>query len=201
MSEQTPVYLKKQYIVPTTGNRYPRGKYALESLPVAIREDKNYIEHINKVKEVDTTERERVLNPSKDAVKKLNRTEYVFEADLPVNVNDATLEELVNVQGIGKKTALNIIANRPYKDIADLKARANTKRFKPEDINITVAPPKAHTEVTGMKVVERKLDIPQNTEAARRKKRTEVLEDRKLEKTKLLSDYAKTIEEKTPDSE
>lgn len=197
MTDQEMVFLKKAYIVPLTGSRYPRGKYALKSLPVAIRDNKEYVQFIDKVSEVETSSKDKVLTPSKDAVKKIEKTEFIIEdEDAPVNVNDATLSELVEVSGIGRKTAEAIIENRPFTDFTDLKKRVSFFRVKPEDLNIKVAPPKAYTEVTGMSIVKEKVDKPLNTEAERRKKRSEVLEERIAKKESLLAEYAESLKEK-----
>lgn len=42
--------------------------------------------------------------------------------DDKININTATFEELKSLSGIGDKLAIDIINNRPYKSIHDLKA-------------------------------------------------------------------------------
>ena len=43
------------------------------------------------------------------------------EGDLIVNVNTATMEELITIPGIGEKLAHEIVRARPYETVEDLK--------------------------------------------------------------------------------
>jgi radical SAM superfamily enzyme with C-terminal helix-hairpin-helix motif len=48
---------------------------------------------------------------------------------MPFDINNATLEELTAIDGIGKKTAENIIMDRPIKDFDDLNISEETKKI------------------------------------------------------------------------
>ena len=169
------VYLKKQYIVPRTGSRYPRGTYHINSLPTAIRNNPEYVKPLTKIIATSLNEEVKSLTKNTSEVKQLNRTSYEEKPSL-LNVNDATMEELINLPGIGRKSADNIASNRPYVDLQDLKKRAKLSRINVEDIPWTVAPAKIKTVLTSMNVKQEPKEIEVKAEKISKETREKIKE-------------------------
>jgi radical SAM superfamily enzyme with C-terminal helix-hairpin-helix motif len=47
----------------------------------------------------------------------------------PLDVNDASMDELTVVPGVGSKTAGNIVANRPYSSVAEVPVEGTFREF------------------------------------------------------------------------
>lgn len=174
----TKVILKKAYMIKKTGSRYPRGEYELESLPKAIRQDPNYVQTITEIKTSVEKDDERLLNRKEPSVKKIKATSYAPK--LALNVNEATIDDLLQLPGIARKRAENIIANRPYIDMEDLKKRAGLTALNVDELEWRVAPVSAKTEVSAMSIkpekVTHKPDTPSNRRVDKKEREKKKLE-------------------------
>ena len=159
------VLLKKEYIVPKTGSRYPRGVYDTAALPYIIRTDKEWTSPIEEVQTEAEKQDERYLNLAAPPVKTLNKVSYKEKPKL--NINSATVAELMQMPGISTKRAKAIIANRPYADMADFKRRANLTAFNVDELDWEVATARPHTEVSGMTRTEEKIPEARPTKQLR----------------------------------
>lgn len=142
------VLLKKSYIVPRSGSRYPRGVYDEEALPIAIRSNTEWIDPIEDVQSEVDKQDERLLNINEPPVKHLNKVTYKPKSRL--NVNTATVAQLMQMPGISNKRAQAIITNRPYVDMEDLKKRAGLTAINVNNLDWEVAPIGIQTEVSAM---------------------------------------------------
>lgn len=167
----TKVLLKKAYLVPRSGSRYPRGVYDSAALPYDIRANKEWVEPVEDViSEVDKQD-ERLLNINEPPVKHLNKITY--KTKQPINVNEATVAQLLQMPGISNKRAQAIITNRPYIDMEDLKKRAGLTALNVDKLDWIVAPIGIQTEVSGMTRSEQKLPEPKIVKKLRPDERQE----------------------------
>lgn len=169
------VLLKKEYLVPRTGSRYPRGVYDSASLPYEIRTNSEWTQPIEEIhSEVDKQD-ERLLNINEPPVKHLNKITYKPKA--PLNVNTATVAELMQMPGISTKRAETILKNRPYVDMADLKGRAGLTALNVDKLDWIVAPVGVQTEVSAMSRSDKTPEEPKTVRTLRADEREQKKQD------------------------
>jgi DNA uptake protein ComE-like DNA-binding protein len=125
----TKVKLKRDY-VSSSGNRFMIGTYNKNQLPIKIRDDLNYIVEVS-------DEIEKPLYQFEETVEGQITLHVDFNKTTPqvklINVNTATKDDLLTIKGIGEKTAISILEQRPFKDF---------------DQFITLVDPKKHIDYT-----------------------------------------------------
>lgn len=178
----TKVLLKKEFIVKRSGSRYPRGVYDSAALPYEIRSDKEWTQPLEEIQSEVDKQDERLLNITEPPVKHLNKVTY--KPKNVINVNTATVAQLMQMPGISNKRAQAILENRPYVDMEDLRKRAGLTALNVNKLDWEVAPVGIHTEVSAMSRSE-------TTPPKPTKVRTLRADEREQKKQKLVTTFVK----------
>jgi hypothetical protein len=125
----------KSWLDRKSGNVWYCGEYDKESLPAKLLEDKRICIPIENIVGDTVTvikPNETVFNETTELNKTISQIENNYKINDPeyvVNINEASVDELIRIDGIGKATANKIIVGRPYLDIKDLAKVTNIDRL------------------------------------------------------------------------